>query len=218
MPDFVTIPSKYLASIATDCERIPKLYFHGNPVLRRQFWLRLRVIHRMILEHAPAFGACLDFGGGGGVFAPTLAATFERVVLADLITTEARTLIADLGLNNVMVAEGDACVGTIAGAPFDVAVAADVLEHFREPDVPVRALLAALRPGGILVTSLPTENWLYRMLRLVFRVEKPDDHYHDAYEVEAAIAAAGFRRLATRGIPLGMAPLFLVTCWVSPRA
>lgn len=102
--------------------------------------------------------------------------------------------------------------GAVLGS-FDAVVAADVLEHFKELDAPIDALKAATTSGGVLVTSLPTENFVYRALRWVFRIEKPDDHYHTAYEVEARLAEAGYRKLRTTAIPNRLAPIFLVTSW-----
>jgi len=67
---------------------------------------------------------------------------------------------------------------------YDVVVVADVLEHFENLNLPIPVLKTALSDGGILVTSLPTENFLYHALRWLFRIEKPVDHYHRAYEVE----------------------------------
>ena len=41
--DLVRIPARFLAEIADDSDRIPRLYFARNPVLRRMFWERLHV-------------------------------------------------------------------------------------------------------------------------------------------------------------------------------
>jgi len=41
MSRFIEIPTDYLAQIAGDGDRIPRLYYADNYVLRRMFWLRL---------------------------------------------------------------------------------------------------------------------------------------------------------------------------------
>ena len=46
MAAFVEIPASFLASIATDNERIPTLYFSAGSVTRHFFWQRLRWLHR----------------------------------------------------------------------------------------------------------------------------------------------------------------------------
>lgn len=210
---FVPVPNDFLASIATDSERIPQLYYCGNGISSRVFWARLREIHRLVGVHANLAGRVLDFGAGGGVFLPTLAETFAEVVSIDLETTEASRVVERFGLRNVTLVEGDVTRAWLSQAPFDAIVAADVLEHFRDLGPPVEALRRWLAPGGRLFTSLPTENFVYTGLRRVYGIEKPVDHYHTAYEVEAHLARSGLHRIARRHVPLRLAPLFLVSVW-----
>jgi hypothetical protein len=72
-----------------------------------------------------------------------------------------------------------------------------------------------VKPGGLLFTSLPTETYLYVLLRRVFGVEKPLDHYHTGYEVEAQVQRHGFQKIETSCVPLHfpIAPLFLISAW-----
>jgi ubiquinone/menaquinone biosynthesis C-methylase UbiE len=118
-------------------------------------------------------------------------------------------------LENVEIVQGDVEQLDFSKSPFDAVVAADVLEHFRDLNVPVVALRRWLKPEGLLFTSLPTENWPYVVLRKVFGIEKPWDHYHTGYEVEAFLTANGFERVRTRCVPLyaPVVPLFLVSAW-----
>lgn len=215
MAAFVEIPASFLASIATDNERIPTLYFSASSVTRHVFWQRLRWLHQLACRYADLSRPCLDFGAGGGVFLPTLASTFERVVSIDLVTREALRVVEHFGLRNVAVVEADATAGPVFGAPFGTVIAADVLEHFADLAPPVEALHRALAPDGLLLTSLPTENILYGALRRLQGVEKPTDHYHRAVEVEAILQRSGFRRIAHRFVPLHVriAPLYAVTAW-----
>lgn len=97
---------------------------------------------------------------------------------------------------------------------FDAVIAADVLEHCEVLDWPIRILREVTAPNGVLVTSLPTENFVYVALRWLLKIVKPVDHYHTGYEVERRLTAAGFRRLRTTRIPNGLTPLFLVTTWM----
>jgi 2-polyprenyl-3-methyl-5-hydroxy-6-metoxy-1,4-benzoquinol methylase len=113
---------------------------------------------------------------------------------------------------------GDIGCLDLGSAGFDAAVAADVLEHFKDLHPPVKALRRWVKPGGLLFTSLPTENRLYCRLRKVFGIEKPWDHYHTAHEVEDFLEQRGFERIATSHVPwsLPFLPLFLVTVWRLP--
>ena len=210
-PGFVTIPGAFLSSISSGCDRIPTLYYQSNCVVRHYYWGRLKAVFDHILRSGVARGRCLDFGGGGGVFLPTLSGAFGQVTLIDLITDEARQVVEKFGLSNVTLQQQD--VRRAALGTFDAIIAADVLEHFQELDPPIAILRTALSKDGILVTSLPTENFLYEALRWTFGVEKPDDHYHTAYEVERRLSQAGFRRMRTTHIPNRLTPLYLITSW-----
>jgi predicted TPR repeat methyltransferase len=215
-PAFVTIPDAFLSSIASGCDRIPTLYYQSNFVVRYYYWRRLTTIFEHILRSGVARRECLDFGGGGGVFLPTLSRAFDHVTLMDLITGEAARVVEKFGLRNVTLQQQDVRDGILK--KFDVIIAADVLEHFERLDIPIRVIKDALKNDGLLVTSLPTENFLYEVLRKAFGVEKPIDHYHTAYGVERHLIDAGFVRLRTTHIPTRLAPLYLITSWTSGKS
>ena len=128
---------------------------------------------------------------------------------------QAGLVMSRYGLGNVEILEADVASLNFDGRPFDAAVAADVLEHFQDLAPPLRLLREWLKPGGVLFTSSPTENWIYVFLRKVFKVEKPWDHYHTGYEVESLIERNGFERIKTICVPMvaPIAPLFLITAW-----
>ena len=215
MSKFIEIPGEYLAQIAENSDRIPRLYYTDNYVLRRMFWQRLYQLNRLINRTVRSPGVCLDFGGGAGVLLPTLSHTFRRVVLVDLEARQAGLVQKKYGLSNVEIFQADAASLDFSAAPFDAAVAADVLEHFQDLSLPLNLLRRWIRPGGMLFTSLPTENGFYVFLRKVFKVEKPWDHFHTGEEVEAHLRRSGFKRITTSCVPLHVriAPLFLITAW-----
>ena len=150
-----------------------------------------------------------------GVLLPTLSHSFRRVVLVDLEARQAGLVQKKYGLSNVEIFQADAASLDFSAAPFDAAVAADVLEHFQDLSLPLNLLRRWIRPGGMLFTSLPTENGFYVFLRKVFKVEKPWDHFHTGEEVEAHLRRSGFKRITTSCVPLHVriAPLFLITAW-----
>lgn len=220
MPAFIEIPAEFLKTIARHdtvdgLDRIPTLYFSPYAPVRRFFWMRLRLIHRLIEATNPRRSKVLDFGGGGGTFLPTLAATFDRTVSVDLVTDEAVAVREHYGIRNADLQRGDVAQLQLADAPFDAVVAADVLEHFRDLRLPVDRILAWLAPEGYLYTSLPTESWLYVLLRKVFGITKPEDHYHTAAEVERYLASRGLKAVRRAYVPLGLPlfSLFRVTAW-----
>lgn len=213
--NFVQVESEFLASIATDSDRIPTLYYSEYSLVRKFFWMRLRLIYRLMKKLSKGSRKCLDFGGGGGVFLPTLSNMFEQVTCVDLEDEEAQKTVGQYNLENVQLVRGNVSNVELKNAPFDVIVAADVLEHFKDLSVAVDAIISWLAKDGVFYTSLPTENWIYVFLRKVFRVEKPWDHYHTAQEVEEYLQQRGFDKIKGVCVPLYIPifPLFRISAW-----
>ena len=212
---FVEIHPALLRKIATDSERIPSLYYSDHALVRQFFWMRLKLLYALISKSVNSQATCLDFGGGGGVFLPTLARYFQRVVFIDLEDKEARSVVEQFDLKNVRLIKSDIAKGDLEDASFDIVIAADILEHFQDLSFPVSVIKRWLKNDGRLYTSLPTENWIYTSLRKVFGVQKPEDHYHTGYEVERYLQSNGFKPVRKKFVPLviNLFPLFLVTEW-----
>lgn len=51
----------------------------------------------------------------------------------------------------------------------------------------VSELARIMKPGGQLLFLVPTENWFYNVGRMLFRYQKPEDHYYSAKEIEEVI-------------------------------
>jgi 2-polyprenyl-3-methyl-5-hydroxy-6-metoxy-1,4-benzoquinol methylase len=191
------------------------VYCSDQTLLRWLFWFRLQLMTWLIRRVRPRSGDCLDFGGGSGIFTASLATGFERVTLIDRNTQEAAELKARLGLTNVELVNADIATFDFGADRFDAITATDVLEHFADLDLPLPRIKRWLKRDGYLFTSLPTENVWYRWLRIVFNKTKPPDHYHSAAEVERALHAAGFRKVAGLYHPLlvPVLPLFRISAW-----
>ncbi len=191
------------------------VYCSENVLFREFFWFRLWMLTRMIRRLSGGRGTCLDFGGGSGVFMPTLATGFERVQLIDLNADQARELKDALSVDNVTIVSADIVDHDFGEGKFDAIVAADVLEHFQDLQFPLDRLKRWLADDGYLFTSLPTENIFYRGLRIPFRKQKPADHYHTARHVEKRLRDSGFRKVMGWYHPLfvPLFPLFRISAW-----
>ena len=183
----------------TDARHERNLYAHPNPVARGIFWQRLEVGYHL-LGDMPAGMKVLDFGGGSGTFLPTLAQRFADVSVVDRDLNDARRVAAHYQLKNVRLFEQDITSWNSA-EKYDLVVTMDVLEHFADKSVPHRFLDRCLKPNGLLLVSLPTENWLYLLGRIVLGKTKPADHYHPAHELTRYYRDAGYILLAHQYAP-----------------
>jgi 2-polyprenyl-3-methyl-5-hydroxy-6-metoxy-1,4-benzoquinol methylase len=208
MSAFEKIPVSVLTDL-TDVRQERNIYVHPNPIAREIFWQRLSCGYRLLEKHTPAGANLLDFGGGSGAFLPSLARRFARVAVIDLDLDDARRIAQQYRLNNVRLIQQDA--GTWNDDErYDVVTAMDVLEHFADPAVPYAFFDRYLKPGGFLLVSLPTENLLYELGRVVLRKQKPADHYHPARKLVRYYTERGYApvehcyapRVAVLALPL----------------
>jgi len=183
------------------------LYFHSNPLLRRIFWKRLETV--FAAAPAEAEGPVLDLGCGGGELLPSLAGRFPRVAGLDRDIANARRVTEHFRLMNVELLEGDFLRFDFSSRRFSCVIAADVLEHQRELDMFIRRIHSVLEPEGVLVVCVPNEYFLYRLGRVIFRINPPPDHYHRCSRIMDGLRKY-FSLGKIAGVPGRFVPLFRV--------
>jgi SAM-dependent methyltransferase len=90
---------------------------------------------------------CLDAGAGGGSFARWLAGTGAEVLAVDL---DAR-LLQRIDMPRLEVRQMDVAADELPRGAFDFVHTRLLLIHVRRRETVLRKLLAALRPGGVLM-------------------------------------------------------------------
>jgi 2-polyprenyl-3-methyl-5-hydroxy-6-metoxy-1,4-benzoquinol methylase len=104
-------------------------------------------------------GKVLDLGCSGGLLAERLQRAGHQVTGVDLVEVPG---VHDR-ITNFVKADLDEGIPPEVGSGFDVVLAADVLEHVRDPQRLLREAKRALRPGGRLLLCVPNiEHWYPR--------------------------------------------------------
>lgn len=107
-------------------------------------WLASRTVHQAILQRLPLLsGRVLDVGCGAKPFAPALIAATEHIGLE----------IAPAPHVDVVVKPGERWPFPDAG--FDSVLCTQVLEHAEDPDLTLAECARVLRPGGLLLATVP---------------------------------------------------------------
>ncbi len=209
---FTEISPDHMQIAGTDGDHV-RMYVRDNILIRKFFWLRL-IFHAIRKFNNPAHD-CLDVGGGSGAFLPTLASFFASVECIDLYIEVAGYIVEKFRLDNVTLHSHSILETGLADRKFEAIVAADVLEHFTDLTPPMDAIWNLMDDDGILYTSVPTESKLYGLLRRIFRMSKPEDHYHSGAEVEENLKRRGFILLQRRYVPLilPILPLYIISVW-----
>lgn len=123
--------------------------------------------HEIVLRSVPAESTVLDVGCATGYLGMALDARGCRCWGLD--RDAAAVAVAEPWYEEVCAIDLDEC----AELPwpeqlFDVVLAADVLEHLRDPDGTLRLLRRHIRPGGRLIVSLPNVAHVSVRLPLLF--------------------------------------------------
>lgn len=153
-------------------------YADSNPLIRFLFWRRLWVTAEFLESHGP-YEAVLDFGCGGGVILPLLIGFVNRVVGVDIDLTPYRALSAHFSFpDEIEVYETkERPLSRFPDKTFDVIISLDVLEHIGNLQDVFAEFCRIAKPGGMVVVSGPTENFFYKLGRMIAGKEYTGDYH-----------------------------------------
>jgi SAM-dependent methyltransferase len=173
------VPPRVLARVhSKDASNLSiwNLYFHPNPLLRWMFWERLGAVMKHCRELACQ--SVLDVGCGGGELLLSLSKAFPRVVGLDIQIKNARALANYYRWHNVDLWEGDFLDLPCKEEYFDLVIGCDVLEHQEKLSPFVEKVVSVLKPGGSIIATVPNENFIYRLGRMLSGTCSTADHYN----------------------------------------
>ena len=160
-------------------------YIDKNPIIRWLWWKRLKMM--LSLSKIDNSKKVLDFGCGEGVFLPTLAANYQNVHAVDLDIKIAKTVKEHYKLENVKIFNDNIFKTNLKDNNYDIIFSASVLEHFQDVEYVLKVLRNKLKENGVLIFSSPTENYIYKIGRILTGYDKYQDpldiHYFGSSEI-----------------------------------
>lgn len=174
----------------------------------RNFWFRARnrLLLRLLQRHGGAVRDYLEVGCGTGYVLSAVAARFP-----EWRTIGSELLGGSLGLVRGRVPGARLLRSDARALPFtaslDAIGAFDVLEHIDDDRGALRSLHGALRPGGIVVLSVPQHRWLWSR-------QDAAAHHVRRYargELEARVREAGFAVLWSSSFNSLLLPLMALS-------
>jgi trans-aconitate methyltransferase len=189
-------------------------YRSRNPVVRWLFWKRIEVAMDLAALDRGTPLDVMDLGCGEGALLKRLS---EERPSHRLRGMDSHPAVASLRIPGAEIARGDLTKpGCLPSEAFDRIFCLDVLEHIESLAEPLGSIRGALRPGGLLVITAPTESLFHKACRVVLKGTFSDAegpaagrHFHRASTLAAAVSSAGFLRLEARSLPLA-GPLALI--------
>jgi SAM-dependent methyltransferase len=129
---------------------------------------RLKMVCHELLDASELRGRrVLDVGCGTGWFSRELEGAGARVVALDIGVHLLEKVAGKCGAARVA---GDACRLAFPAGTFDVVVSSECIEHTIDPRLALAEMCRVLKPGGVLVVTVPNEFW--RWAEVVARVLK----------------------------------------------
>lgn len=171
------------------------------------FWFRARnrLIIRVLQQHFPNLHGFIEIGCGTGYVLSGIARAFPRARLAGSELHVRGLGFASRRLPGVELMQMDARAIPYRDA-WDVIGAFDVLEHIAEDDAVLRAIHAALKPGGGLLLTVPQHPWLWsRMDDLACHQRR-----YTAEGLHRQLQAAGFRIARSTSFVSVLLPLMML--------
>ncbi|OBF76920.1 SAM-dependent methyltransferase [Mycobacterium sp. 852002-51613_SCH5001154] len=161
----------------------------------------------------------LELGCAEGVFA---AAVKERTG-AEVWGIEFSAQAAEHArkrIDRVLVGDANAQIAELPDSYFDAVVCNDVLEHLVDPTATLKQLRAKLRPGGVVVASIPNIRYAPALSKIVFRKDFPQDdqgifdrthlRFFTRKSIVRLFESAGFGMQRMKGINAYYGPLGLL--------
>jgi SAM-dependent methyltransferase len=173
------------------------------------FWFvnRARLIAELVRKHFPIANNFLEIGCGTGSVLLALRKALPQLKLTGCEQYPLGLVFAHRRLGNgVMLVQMDAH-RIPAREEFDVIGAFDVIEHIRDDEDVLAEILAALKPGGGAIISVPQHPWLWS--------PTDDAAFHQRRyacgELEAKVERAGLRVVQSTSFNTLLLPMMMAS-------
>jgi len=155
------------------------------------------------------FDRVLELGCGEGAFGAAVKDQCNAEVWGIEIHSDAAAIASGV-LDKVIVGDLEPSIESLPESYFDVLVCNDVLEHLVDPVEILSQLRSKLKPGGVVVASIPNIRFIPAILTIVVRKDFPSEdagifdrthlHFFTRKSIVRMFDSAGFEVNRLKGI------------------
>ena len=185
------------------------LYLHKNFLVRKTFIDRFKKAYSLASFKGKTV---LDYGCGSGIFLQAISNEIEHGIGVDLDIEVAKQIVS---AKNIVLKEINNEKDIESFSKFNIITCFDVLEHIQNLEPVLDTFQKKLEPGGSIIISGPTENFLYKLARVITRLGVSgrllgeEEHVSNIKDVKELMVKKGF--IITKNINLS--GLFHITCF-----
>jgi 2-polyprenyl-3-methyl-5-hydroxy-6-metoxy-1,4-benzoquinol methylase len=207
LKEITSLSAKNISGHDQDEMAIPS-YLHSNGLIR--WFMYKRYEHIASMAKFSANSAVLEFGCGIGVFLPELAKRCRQVYAIDLFPQYSPFLVQKISLNVDFPTD----VSAIPNQSLDVIIAADVLEHMEGEELKhyLTIFSQKRKAEAKLLVSGPTENFIYKIGRIVAGFGGKGDYHHTNINLLISKITKLFHLQATLKLPFAIPPYLFKIC------
>jgi SAM-dependent methyltransferase len=188
----------------------PGSFEHLPAIEERSFWFRSRneLIVWALRRYAPSAQSVLELGCGTGFVLAGIQRALPYLELAGSELHQAGLVTAEARVPKAAFYQMDARAIPFV-EEFDVIGAFDVIEHVDQDELVLAEAFRALRPGGVLLITVPQHRWLW---------SDADDYAHhkrryDADDLRRKLSRAGYAVARSTSFVSLLLPVLAVSRW-----
>lgn len=163
--------------------------FHANPLVRWITSTRLKKALSLIKFQGDL--NLLDFGCGPAILLLQIPSDKGNLFGVDIELWPAERMVNHFKRNDIQLLHSKNWVDIVPDQILDYIVATEVLEHIGDVLPVLSNFRKKLKPGGKLIVSLPTENFIYQLGRKIAGFSG-DYHQEEIVEIEKVCQSEGF--------------------------
>jgi 2-polyprenyl-3-methyl-5-hydroxy-6-metoxy-1,4-benzoquinol methylase len=163
--------------------------FHANPLVRWITSTRLKKALSLIKLQGDL--NLLDFGCGPAILLLQIPSDKGNLFGVDIELWPAERMVNHFKRNDIQLLHSKNWVDIVPDQILDYIVATEVLEHIGDVLPVLSNFRKKLKPGGKLIVSLPTENFIYQLGRKIAGFSG-DYHQEEIVEIEKVCQSEGF--------------------------